>query len=375
MAEAYNSRINFKEIVFANSPQYLSLEHLPDGAVGKANSISAEVYVWVGDKGSVPGSPTYTLNQKASTITAGFDNTFAVFEVAGYIKEVIEQIPVSSNYNTKAAVWFKIKAIADTSATYYDSGVFLATLGYGDYTAGANPGVATAADLSKVMFGVPERFKTTSNIGNRYSFYVGEDSTLVSVEKVGETALTPTVGSTLSNRQFFSLDTPTLNPVGDESGVVKLVYNTSAIKNYYFESYSMKNQGVEVAYFDRYGVQVSMQFMGRADDSFTLKRKTYTNILVNRTTIYDPSEHNKKTFNIQRQKSVTVNTGLIESGQVEQLKDILNSYKVWFINSDGDFIPVSVKDTNFNPKSDIYDKLHDYTFNFEVANPDINQVT
>ena len=375
MAEAYNSRINFKEIVFANSPQYLSLEHLPDGAVGKANSISAEVYVWVGDKGSVPGSPTYTLNQKASTITAGFDNTFAVFEVAGYIKEVIEQIPVSSNYNTKAAVWFKIKAIADTSATYYDSGVFLATLGYGDYTAGANPGVSTAADLSKVMFGVPERFKTTSNIGNRYSFYVGEDSTLVSVEKVGETALTPTVGSTLSNRQFFSLDTPTLNPVGDESGVVKLVYNTSAIKNYYFESYSMKNQGVEVAYFDRYGVQVSMQFMGRADDSFTLKRKTYTNILVNRTTIYDPSEHNKKTFNIQRQKSVTVNTGLIESGQVEQLKDILNSYKVWFINSDGDFIPVSVKDTNFNPKSDIYDKLHDYTFNFEVANPDINQVT
>ena len=375
MAEAYNSRINFKEIVFANSPQYLSLEHLPDGAVGKANSISAEVYVWVGDKGSVPGSPTYTLNQKASTITAGFDNTFAVFEVAGYIKEVIEQIPVSSNYNTKAAVWFKIKAIADTSATYYDSGVFLATLGYGDYTAGANPGVATAADLSKVMFGVPERFKTTSNIGNRYSFYVGEDSTLVSVEKVGETALTPTVGSTLSNRQFFSLDTPTLNPVGDESGVVKLVYNTSAIKNYYFESYSMKNQGVEVVYFDRYGVQVSMQFMGRADDSFTLKRKTYTNILVNRTTIYDPSEHNKKTFNIQRQKSVSVNTGLIESGQVEQLKDILNSYKVWFINSDGDFIPVSVKDTNFNPKSDIYDKLHDYTFNFEVANPDINQVT
>ena len=375
MAEAYNSRINFKEIVFANSPQYLSLEHLPDGAVGKANSISAEVYVWVGDKGSVPGSPTYTLNQKASTITAGFDNTFAVFEVAGYIKEVIEQIPVSSNYNTKAAVWFKIKAIADTSATYYDSGVFLATLGYGDYTAGANPGVATAADLSKVMFGVPERFKTTSNIGNRYSFYVGEDSTLVSVEKVGETALTPTVGSTLSNRQFFSIDNPTLNPVGDESGVVKLVYNTSAIKNYYFESYSMKNQGVEVAYFDRYGVQVSMQFMGRADDSFTLKRKTYTNILVNRTTIYDPSEHNKKTFNIQRQKSVTVNTGLIESGQVEQLKDILNSYKVWFINSDGDFIPVSVKDTNFNPKSDIYDKLHDYTFNFEVANPDINQVT
>ena len=375
MAEAYNSRINFKEIVFANSPQYLSLEHLPDGAVGKANSISAEVYVWVGDKGSVPGSPTYTLNQKASTITAGFDNTFAVFEVAGYIKEVIEQIPVSSNYNTKAAVWFKIKAIADTSATYYDSGVFLATLGYGDYTAGANPGVATAADLSKVMFGVPERFKTTSNIGNRYSFYIGEDSNLVSVEKVGETALTPTVGSTLSNRQFFSIDNPTLNPVGDESGVVKLVYNTSAIKNYYFESYSMKNQGVEVVYFDRYGVQVSMQFMGRADDSFTLKRKTYTNILVNRTTIYDPSEHNKKTFNIQRQKSVTVNTGLIESGQVEQLKDILNSYKVWFINSDGDFIPVSVKDTNFNPKSDIYDKLHDYTFNFEVANPDINQVT
>ena len=375
MAEAYNSRINFKEIVFANSPQYLSLEHLPDGAVGKANSISAEVYVWVGDKGSVPGSPTYTLNQKASTITAGFDNTFAVFEVAGYIKEVIEQIPVSSNYNTKAAVWFKIKAIADTSATYYDSGVFLATLGYGDYTAGANPGVATAADLSKVMFGVPERFKTTSNIGNRYSFYIGEDSNLVSVEKVGETALTPTVGSTLSNRQFFSIDNPTLNPVGDESGVVKLVYNTSAIKNYYFESYSMKNQGVEVAYFDRYGVQVSMQFMGRADDSFTLKRKTYTNILVNRTTIYDPSEHNKKTFNIQRQKSVSVNTGLIESGQVEQLKDILNSYKVWFINSDGDFIPVSVKDTNFNPKSDIYDKLHDYTFNFEVANPDINQVT
>ena len=375
MAEAYNSRINFKEIVFANSPQYLSLEHLPDGAVGKANSISAEVYVWVGDKGSVPGSPTYTLNQKASTITAGFDNTFAVFEVAGYIKEVIEQIPVSSNYNTKAAVWFKIKAIADTSATYYDSGVFLATLGYGDYTAGANPGVATAADLSKVMFGVPERFKTTSNIGNRYSFYIGEDSNLVSVEKVGETALTPTVGSTLSNRQFLSIDNPTLNPVGDESGVIKLVYNTSAIKNYYFESYSMKNQGVEVAYFDRYGVQVSMQFMGRADDSFTLKRKTYTNILVNRTTIYDPSEHNKKTFNIQRQKSVSVNTGLIESGQVEQLKDILNSYKVWFINSDGDFIPVSVKDTNFNPKSDIYDKLHDYTFNFEVANPDINQVT
>ena len=375
MAEAYNSRINFKEIVFANSPQYLSLEHLPDGAVGKANSISAEVYVWVGDKGSIPGSPTYTLNQKASTITAGFDNTFAVFEVAGYIKEVIEQIPVSSNYNTKAAVWFKIKAIADTSATYYDSGVFLATLGYGDYTAGANPGVATAADLSKVMFGVPERFKTTSNIGNRYSFYIGEDSNLVSVEKVGETALTPTVGSTLSNRQFFSMDTPTLNPVGDESGVVKLVYNTSAIKNYYFESYSMKSQGVEVVYFDRYGVQVSMQFMGRADDSFTLKRKTYTNILVNRTTIYDPSEHNKKTFNIQRQKSVSVNTGLIEAGQVEQLKDILNSYKVWFINSDGDFIPVSVKDTNFNPKSDIYDKLHDYTFNFEVANPDINQVT
>lgn len=368
MAELYNSRIDLKEIVYVRSPQYLSLEHFPDGVVAKANSITLEIYVWDGDKASVPVTPTYTLSQKASDISG--DNTYALFEVSSFISEFITPSFVNANFLNNTAVWFKLKAIADTSVLYYDSGTHLATLGFGSYSSGANPGVQNAVDLSDELIGMPNNFKLSPNNINRFSLYIGENSNVVSFEKIGDAIDIIAIGSTLSDRQFFVVNAP-VNSC--EKGKYRVTYNTNQTRDYNFEAYDVKGQGKEIVYVGQYGVNTSIQFMGRVDITETVKRDTYSNVIVNRISIYDSSEHQKKVFNTQATSRIKISTGLLHADQVSQLKDLMVSEYIWMIENNI-AIPLVLIDTNFAEKNVVYDKLHDYTFTFEIAVPQINQV-
>ena len=568
MAEGYVSRIDLKEVAFVNSQQHVSIEHFPDGAVPKAASMQLSLFIWSGAKASVPGTATVVLNQQATEIVAGFDNTYCLFKIDEFIAAEMIPFPVNINYNENDARWFKVEVIADTSAMTYDSGTKLATLGWGEYNEGANPGYASAADMSGQIFNLSSQMNITSNVESRLSMYVGESSTneqiaLTSVAngegttdligrrfngvntfmdlgivpmlntddsyiklwfkgtnwqntnpfgyngasdqkcfvfrdsgiddkytlqtsttttqpatwpnvddyqltemvaqvgptmlfKVdGNTLITPSytrfaysdigfylgarntggtadtfaetifvqcefyngvetkifnegndwngainhggtrvfspdagvtwndyptemidlvTGSTQSNRQFFVTDTPLIQPTNCINDGWTLVYDSGDRIDYPYTLIDIKDQGHEIVFFGKDGVQMSIWLFGRLKNSTSYARETYSNVNINRVTIYDPSEHTTKTIRTQNRDAFSLHTGILKAEQLDKLNQLLEAEMVWVEDGNANFIPLVVDTKQIEWKDERYSEIHNYSIRFKYANPNINKV-
>ena len=72
-------------------------------------------------------------------------------------------------------------------------------------------------------------------------------------------------------------------------------------------------------------------------------------------------------------KSITLNTGFLREEYNETIRQLLQSENIW-IREDNQTLPILVKDSNFQYKTSVNDKLVNYTINFEFAFDGINNI-
>ena len=154
--------------------------------------------------------------------------------------------------------------------------------------------------------------------------------------------------TTLLNTSFFLIDTIQLTPQ-------KLICEP-------------KYTPVKVSFINKFGVIQDLVFFKKREDSFNTNQQDFkANILRNGT--YLPHTGQKQIINKQASAQVKLNTGFYPEDFNEVFKQLQYSTNYWI-----DDEPAILTGSNFAFKTSVNDKLINYSFDFEYANPDINDI-
>jgi len=153
---------------------------------------------------------------------------------------------------------------------------------------------------------------------------------------------------TFFNDSFFLIDTTLLTPQ-------KIICET-------------KYTPVKVSFINKFGVIQDLVFFKKRVDTFNTSQQDFkANILRNGT--YLPHTGQKQIISKTANAEVKLNTGFYPQDFNEVFKQLVYSTSYWIDNE-----PAILKSTNFVFKTSVNDKLIDYAFDFEYANPDINDI-
>ena len=130
----------------------------------------------------------------------------------------------------------------------------------------------------------------------------------------------------------------------------------------------IKYTPVKVSFINKFGVIQDLVFFKKREDSFNTNQQDFkANILRNGT--YLPHTGQKQIINKQASAKVKLNTGFYPEDFNEVFKQLQYSINYWI-----DDEPAILTGSNFAFKTSVNDKLINYSFDFEYANPDINDI-
>ena len=154
--------------------------------------------------------------------------------------------------------------------------------------------------------------------------------------------------TTLLNTSFFLIDTIQLTPQ-------KLICEP-------------KYTPVKVSFINKFGVIQDLVFFKKREDSFNTNQQDFkANILRNGTYLSHTGQ--KQIINKQASAQVKLNTGFYPEDFNEVFKQLQYSFIYWI-----DDEPAILTGSNFAFKTSVNDNLINYSFDFEYANPDINDI-
>ena len=125
---------------------------------------------------------------------------------------------------------------------------------------------------------------------------------------------------------------------------------------------------VKVSFINKFGVIQDLVFFKKREDSFNTTQQDFkANILRNGT--YLPHTGQKQIINKQASAKLKLSTGFYPEEFNEVFKQLQYSINYWI-----DDEPAILTGSNFAFKTSVNDKLINYSFDFEFANTDINDI-
>jgi len=130
----------------------------------------------------------------------------------------------------------------------------------------------------------------------------------------------------------------------------------------------IKYTPVKVSFINKFGVIQDLVFFKKREDSFNTTQQDFkANILRNGTYLLHTGQ--KQIINKQASAKLKLNTGFYPEDFNEVFKQLQYSINYWIDNE-----PAILTGSNFAFKTSVNDKLINYSFDFEYANPDINDI-
>jgi hypothetical protein len=130
----------------------------------------------------------------------------------------------------------------------------------------------------------------------------------------------------------------------------------------------IKYTPVKVSFINKFGVIQDLVFFKKREDSFSTNQQDFkANILRNGT--YLPHTGQKQIINKQASAKLKLSTGFYPEDFNEVFKQLQYSFIYWI-----DDEPAILTGSNFAFKTSVNDNLINYSFDFEYANPDINDI-
>jgi hypothetical protein len=137
-----------------------------------------------------------------------------------------------------------------------------------------------------------------------------------------------------------------------------------------------KYEPKKVTFINKYGALQDMYFYKKSVEEINVKKESYkSNVLEEYQ--FDSSKHVFRDFNVIGKESVTLSSGFLSENYNEVFKQLMLSEKVWVTNiiETGEQIsPVNVKTKSLKYKTNLNDKLVEYTFDFDNSFDTINNI-
>ena len=378
----------------------------------RLDGMELEVYAWTGDKDARPASPIYTINR-----TSGFVDSYPTADIAPLLENEFNQRV--SKLDTDDLVTMSIDALlwveVDYDIEYINGGFvvndtgtttrFLIADGYSKFIDGSNKDLGQAIlleDQDKYFYEF-DTFNMPIYLGDVGSSYqsdvvkiklVGSDASndeIVVSNQTGEDAedrvlLFPVGIPNLSNYIFtegLGLSEPRLLDWWD----VQILDSSDAIvdSRRFYNQCEPKYAPIQLQYINRYGMWDTMTFFKRSDTDLDVSKETYRAAVGSASAsgyTWEDQSRGIRSYNSQMSKRLTMNTGLIEESNSENLEQLLMSpYVLMTINRTTtriqdtytiaqDFRAVNVLTESLRLQKHINDKTINYTIQVEFATPD-----
>ena len=368
-------------IINARSPYYIKLSY---ASLYKAE---VDIFIYSGtlttDK---PATPTYILEQYTTT-----GNDYVIIELSEIIRDYLY-----TEYYTEAvdAVWvevdYDLKNVSDVSLST-GSLDYLAFDGYGDFLEGANPRTSTnptnasytpmvlqdninvyfikGKDIKIPFFSEPNPTITTNvslGVWNEVDYFWEQTDYTWDYLSVPQSVTDN--DNSLNKIQYLVIDSSQLE-TGTEITFTSTTGNSQITTINLIEYCEPKYEPYRIIFYNKYGTLQDIWASKRSNVSINSKDESYKSNVMDfsqSTPSYSIYKHSKKRFNVELNKSITLNTDFLKEEYNEVIEQMMASEQIW-IENNTDTIPVILKSKSLQFKTSVNDKLIQYTFEFDYA--------
>ena len=324
---------------------------------------------------AVPASPNYTLAKSIPSTT----QIGTIYNISPFIKEYIDNvIPTDGNNLNWAKV--RVKRYKETALGVYsllNTVDYFAVNGYTKYLSGAN--YVYSNEFINPLIDTTKEIQYSLTSAIPYVNTLISTTTLDKVDvvysdlrgrNITTTNLITTGGSTISNLYKIPFTTSNVKYKSGNFTTIKYFLNGVNTLSYNFTVMPIcepKYTPVVCSFINRFGGWQFLTFFKAQTNSINVKGTTYR--LNQEVYNYNPNKGQTKSFNINGNQTIKLNTGWIPENYNDIIQDLLVSENVLI-----DGKPVEVKTQSTELKTSIKDKNINYEIEFVYSFDLINNV-
>ena len=369
------------------SPYYITT-----GTVTGLNSTSIEIYIYTGARiTDRPSTPTYNLEGFAI-------KNEVTFEISELVKDYISQT-FSGTYSTNL-LWVDyrttqtINGVAQTISGYTYLKAFN---GYGYFEEGANPQNDSAVYISNNIIlkldDSPVVFAVDNSITQSVAYLLNGEivRTIVPVQSSLSSEQVRYITNGVDGADSFEDRVILAGGVFEDNVCIEgfedefILMDCDSIHVTYADGNDLKVkilkvQNVEECKYDPYkltfvnkfGALQDIWFFKRTNKTLTTKKESFKRNIISGAS-YSTSKHQDTILTKQGSEKLTLNTGYYPEEYNEVFKQLELSEECW-IEIDSKTLPINIASTSLAYKTQLNDKIINYTIDVEFANNTINDI-
>ena len=361
--------------------------------------VESKIYIWSGLLSDQPTTPTYTLT-KAPIGSEEFINLELSVLIRDFLDTEYYSVTQGITGTADDAIWVQVNSTLydGTSIIVQKGSRFLAFDGYGYWDEGVNPRTSTdplvvptgdftpmvlmdnrivyfkrGEDIRIPIFSEPAPTVTTtiSSVWNLTDLYWEQSN--VNWEATSITQNVVDSDNSLDKIQYVIIDS-TSALTGDTITITSTVGNSQIIVITLQEIECGKYDDYRVIFYNKYGALQDFYMSKKSSKKLSIKSDDYNRNIFNRElNSYNPLKHQKYTFNIRANQSITLNSEFLPENFNKLVEQLFISEQVW-ISLVLKVEPVVVGSKTLKYKTHTNDKLIQYTVDFDFSNSYINNV-
>ena len=328
------------------------------------DTVTMEFFAYGGDVNEMPTLPNYELSKQVVQL----GQSTISFDINHLIKENTN--PGIDNYllagvqptQPDATCWVKYNALCFdyNDQVFQVEGTLLAMYGYGYFNEGFNPQLS-----SKVLTSNNNQRHFRDNDNRLYFITDG----LTSLE-VNGTPITITANLDLNTEYIQSINLKDYD--SGDAITCEFVYEDETRTITYDVLDGCRYPVINCVFINKFGFPQSffLTLVNKITDE--VDGEDYRGLTSN-FGIYNTTDHQYSTFNLNGRSAIICNTDYLNEEENENVKQMLLSEKKWFIE-DGEILPVNLESKSVAYKTQLNDKLIQYSFNFKYSFDIINNV-
>ena len=319
-------------------------------------SAKLDLYVYTGTQITNRGTIKYTLNSTA------YDNR-VTFEISELVRDYLD-ITFDGNYDSQM-VWvdYQVTEYVNTSSYTLTTQNLEAFNGYGYFEDGVqnqsteiNTGDLLQSNTIQYIL-KDEILKVPVNVN---------DIVDVTFYKEGYSNSVSCTDTTSSNSLIkYTSDVANIDRVVVNNGTTTTEIDIEIIEE-------CKHTPYKITFVNKFGALQDLWFFKRSNLSLSTKKETYKSNILNSGS-YSINDHQTKVLNKQGSEKLVLNSGFVNEEYNEVFRQLMLSEKVW-IDYDSKTLPINISSSSLNYKTNLNDKMINYTINVDFAFNKINSV-
>jgi len=350
-------------------------------------SSTLKLYCWTGSYTPAPTEAQYTITKKNPD-----SNNVIRFEIGELVQDYIN-VEFNNDYNNiKTTCWWyytKTNQYSDLLTPTTSTAYGIATKGYTYFEDGINSPLTSSKMFSNTHLYIPENieyfipvYRGPNGVKNVIFYTKDSSGNETEVRGVTVSPITGNPGNSDSNSYIRYIST-TIQASKIEivsSNTSSSTYNSqtgNAIETIYpIFTCEPKYTNYKISFINKFGAVQDLYFNKKRTDDLNVKRDNFTTSTITSSSSgvsYNQYNPSNIVQDVSTQKSLTLNTGFLKEEFNEVMRQLFQSEDVW-ITEENRTVPINIKDSSFNYKTHLNDKLVNYTVKFEYAFDGINNI-